>query len=202
LNFELVFIVLEGLDGSGTTTQTRLLAEALAAGGRRVHATAEPSDGPIGRLLRRFLSGELELDPPAQALLFAADRLHHLQTEVDPQLAAGAIVVSDRYYLSSLAYQSLAGRLDLAWLRAINDHARRPDLTLFLAVPPEVCATRLAARPSGGERYDALLHQREIEAHYRRAIALLRAEGEPILEVDGTADPERVHHQIIGHIDL
>src|SRR5258705_309057 len=100
-----MFIVLEGLDGAGTTTQTERLAAALRARGQTVLATAEPTDGPVGRLLRRFLSGELEIEETAQALLFAADRLHHLQNQIEPTLAGGAIVISDRYYLSNLAYQ-------------------------------------------------------------------------------------------------
>src|SRR6185503_20411145 len=104
-------IVLEGVDGAGTTTQVRLLAERLRARGSRVHTTAEPSSGPIGKLLRRALSGRLtDGDAPdaarpswqTLALLFAADRLDHLAREVEPELAAGAIVLCDRYDHSTL----------------------------------------------------------------------------------------------------
>src|SRR5262245_28046641 len=187
-----MFIVLEGLDGAGTTTQTARLAEALRARGRAVFATAEPTDGPVGQLLRRFLSGELEPAEAAQALLFAADRLHHLQTQIEPALAGGATVISDRYYLSNLAYQALSGRLDLDWLRRINIHARRPDLTIFLSVPPEVCRARLGGRGGAVERFDALEQLERIASAYARAIAFLRLEGERIETVDGQRAPEEV----------
>jgi dTMP kinase len=103
------FLVLEGLDGAGTTTQARLLADRLRRGGRRAHLTAEPSGGPVGALLRQVLTrriggGEGEgFDAGALALLFAADRLDHWSAEIDPRLAGGEDVVSDRYALSSLA---------------------------------------------------------------------------------------------------
>jgi len=96
-------LVLEGLDGAGTTTQARRLVEHLRAGGGRAHLTREPSDGPIGRLIREMLTGGhaiagQSINQSTFGLLFAADRLDHLQREVEPQLAAGAIVVSDRWY--------------------------------------------------------------------------------------------------------
>src|SRR5262249_58217852 len=95
----LMLVVLEGLDGAGTTTQTSRLIEHLRARGRDAHATREPSDGPIGRLLRAFLAGAHgPVDATTMALLFAADRADHLAREVEPALARGAIVVSDRWY--------------------------------------------------------------------------------------------------------
>ena len=110
-------IVLEGLDGAGTTTQAKRLVEHLRTRGGKAHLTREPSDGPIGRLIREMLTGEHAIpgQPIAQStfgLLFAADRLDHLQREVEPQLAAGATVVSDRWYHSSLAYQGTGADRD------------------------------------------------------------------------------------------
>ncbi|MFM2418433.1 MAG: hypothetical protein RL385_3156, partial [Pseudomonadota bacterium] len=107
-----VFIVLEGIDGAGTTTQTARLVSALTAQGRRTQATREPSDGPVGVLLRQMLRGRVVSPsgkaPPSEelALLFAADRLDHVSAELRPLLADGVSVVSDRYDYSSVAYQS------------------------------------------------------------------------------------------------
>jgi len=133
------FVVLEGLDGAGTTTQARLLGEALRVSGRRVHVTAEPSGGPAGALARQVLASRVTgadgdgFDPAALALLFAADRLDHVATEIAPKLAAGIDVVSDRFTLSSLAYQGLTTG-DLDWVEQVNARAARPDVTVFLRV--------------------------------------------------------------------
>lgn len=146
------FIVLEGIDGAGTTTQAALLADALRARlGVEVELTREPTDGPLGRVLREALSGRAPLDPVALALAFAADRADHVhnpRTGIAAALAAGRWVVSDRYLLSSLAYNR-GGVVTRDWLTAINRHALAPDLTLFLAVDPALALERIAAR---GER--------------------------------------------------
>src|SRR6478609_9377961 len=137
-----LFIVLEGIDGSGTTTQLDRLADHLAARGRRVHATREPSTGPVGRLLREILLGGHRspagepVDGLAMALLFAADRRDHLTREITPALGAGADVVSDRYLLSSLAYQAQEAERD--WVAGLARDVRVPDLTLLLDLPIEV----------------------------------------------------------------
>src|SRR6185369_8913434 len=105
-----IFVVLEGIDGSGTTTQLGRLQAYLERRGRAVHPTREPSTGPVGRLLREILLGQHRLpggepaDGLAMALLFAADRRDHVRREIEPALGAGRDVVSDRYLLSSLAY--------------------------------------------------------------------------------------------------
>src|SRR5262245_11899957 len=111
------FIVIEGIDGAGTTTQTARLADALRARNVRVHATREPSDGPVGMLLRQILTGRIvtpgevsSLRSAKLALLFAADRLDHLEAEILPRLSAGECVVSDRYDHSTVAYQSVSGK--------------------------------------------------------------------------------------------
>src|SRR5262245_41228317 len=135
-----VLIVLEGLDGAGTTTQARRLVDTLIARGRIAHLTREPSDGPVGRVLRALLAGEhailgQRIDQATFGLLFAADRMDHLQREVTPALEAGEIVVSDRWYHSSLAYQGTGA--DRAWIRILNQRARVPDLTIFLRVRAE-----------------------------------------------------------------
>ncbi len=140
--------MIEGLDGAGTTTQARRLVEHLNAQGTPAHGTREPSDGPVGRLIREMLTGghAIEGEKLSQGtfgLLFAADRLDHMQREVEPKLAAGVLVISDRWYHSSLAYQGTGADRD--WIAMLNARARRPDLTIFLKVRPEVAAQRRAA---------------------------------------------------------
>jgi dTMP kinase len=169
-----LFIVLEGIDGSGTTTQLGRLVSHLEARGRRVHATREPSTGPIGRLLREILVGGHRLpdgspaDGLATALLFAADRRDHLRREIEPALAAGMDVVSDRYLLSSLAYQ--AQEADRDWVATLARDVREPDLTLLLDLPVSVAAQRRRAAGRIDERYDADEVQERVAARYRELV--------------------------------
>jgi dTMP kinase len=189
-------LVLEGLDGAGTTTQAHRLADALRAEGRRAHVTREPSDGPIGRLIREMLTGghalpkgpgaERSTQPLDQAtfgLLFAADRLDHVQREVAPALAAGTIVLSDRWYHSSLAYQGTGA--ERAWIQTLNAHARRPDLTIFLRVAPEVAAARRVAAGRAQELFEDLAMQTRVARGYEEVLAELAAAGERIEILDG-----------------
>ncbi|MDQ3368539.1 MAG: dTMP kinase [Myxococcota bacterium] len=188
-------IVLEGLDGAGTTTQAKRLVEHVRAAGGVAHATREPSDGPIGTLIREMLTGghAIEGQQIAQStfgLLFAADRLDHLQREVEPQLAAGALVVSDRWYHSSLAYQGTGADRD--WITMLNARARKPDLTIFLEVRPEVAAARRVAAGRVQELFEDLRMQEEVAAGYQATIAELTAHGERIVVIDGEASPDAV----------
>jgi dTMP kinase len=186
------FIVIEGIDGSGTTLQTRAVTTWLGDRGHHVLETREPSTGAIGALARQRLAVHADADPATLALLFAADRLDHVAREVGPALAAGAVVVSDRYLLSSLAYQGL--ECDEAWVRQINCQAPRPDLTLVLDVPADVAFARVQRRTAAGasvaERFDALELQRRLAGHYRR----LHDDPDlgPMLVVDGDRPPEAV----------
>jgi dTMP kinase len=192
-------IVLEGLDGAGTTTQARRLAAHLEARGRPAHLTREPSDGPIGRLIREMLTGrhaiaDQSIGQATFGLLFAADRLDHLQREVEPQLAAGALVISDRWYHSSLAYQGSGADRD--WIAMLNARARRPDLTIFLEVRPEVCAQRRVAAGRVHELFEDLAMQHEVAAGYRATIAELSAAGERIEVIDGELPADAVFQAI------
>ncbi len=129
------------------------------------------------------------------ALLFAADRLDHLQREIEPHLAAGTIVVSDRYLMSSLAYQ--AEEADCAWVAQLARGVRTPDLTLLLDVPVEVAADRRRAAGRPVERYDADATQGRVAETYRR---LARAEAQAVI-VDGTAPPDQVTEAILAVVD-
>jgi dTMP kinase len=189
-------LVVEGLDGAGTTTQARLLGERLAAEGRSVHVTAEPSRGPVGALVRQVLTrrvvgGGDGFDPAALALLFAADRLDHHAVEIAPKLASGIDVVSDRYTLSSLAYQGLATG-DLAWVEAVNARAPAADVTVFLRARPEVALRRRRAASLDREIFEVSSFQRRVARSYDRAIGQLRAAGQEVVELDGEAPVEVV----------
>lgn len=187
-------IALEGIDGAGTTTQCDLLVKALADKDIPVHRTAEPSQGPIGQLLRRALRREEPLDDMSLVPLFAADRLDHVTREIAPKLAAGVNVVTDRYTLSSLAYQSLIAPLD--YVTAVNEHARPADLTIFVRVHPPVAEKRRKARGGVAERFDAKSHQEQIAQRYEHTLHLAT----PHVVIDGTADIQTVHTHILEHV--
>jgi dTMP kinase len=194
-------IVLEGIDGSGTTTQTERLVEHLRRRGRTAVSTREPSAGPIGRLLREVLLGhhrisrDVSLDGQTMAMLFAADRFDHLQREVEPLLAAGNDVVSDRYLMSSLAYQ--AEEADREWVALLARGVRPPDLTILLDIPIEVAARRrlLAGRPE--ERYDADSYLSRVADNYRR---LARADASAVI-LDGSAAREDVAAAVVAAVE-
>jgi dTMP kinase len=201
-------VVLEGLDGAGTTTQSRLLAERLRAAGRKVHVTAEPSGGPVGAIARLVLTKRIcgdpqrasGFDPDALALLFAADRLDHVSSEIAPLLADGVDVISDRYTLSSLAYQAITSG-DPAWVEAVNSRARPPDVTLFLKVSPRTAVGRRFSASSRRELFEVPAFQRKVARSYERGIATLRAQGQRVEVVDGEQDVESVTEALAAIVD-
>jgi dTMP kinase len=199
------FIVLDGIDGSGTTSQGQRLVASLEAAGVSARFTCEPSTGPIGRQLRQLLSGgggdEASSAWDTLALLFAADRLDHVAREIRPALAAGITVVCDRYDLSSLAYQSATAPEDpalaqatLDWIRALNRRALRPDLTLVLDVDPDVAEARRAARGQPPELFERRDLQRRLAQLYARAELLVP--GDRVLHVDANPDLPVVAEQL------
>jgi dTMP kinase len=189
-------IVIEGIDGAGSTTQSAMLTAWLRGAGIASAVTSEPSTGPIGVTIREHLARRLELGgPQAEALAFAADRMDHVMREVVPALARGDTVVTDRYYLSSLAYQALG--CDLTWLIEINRFALRPDLTVFLDVPAAVGMDRLSGRENR-ERFEEDRGELDrIAGLYHTAIAALREVGEEIHVIDGTRSPAQIHAEIL-----
>lgn len=201
-----LLIALEGLDGAGTTTQAGKLRDWLARGGEKVHLTEEPSKGPIGSLLRLFLQRRLalpgggaegeRLGAATLALLFAADRLDHLAEEILPRISAGWIVVTDRYLLSSFAYQSVD--CDIDYVVSLNTLARKPDLTLLLDVPDDVCRRRIQAARSHLELFEEPMQQKRVGENYRAlARGPLGAAANTVV-VNGDRDPESVHQEITG----
>jgi dTMP kinase len=197
------FIVIEGIDGAGTTSQSERLGRALRQEGRKVLTTREPSGGPVGVLLRQALTGRVTLpgggawSAQTLALLFAADRKDHLEAEVEPALEGGQIVICDRYLLSSLAYQGLG--VSMAWVESLNAHALRPDLTLFLHVPPRVAAARREARGGAPELFDSAQAQRRIARQYEVAIRR-RARKDRIRTLDGTLSMDEVSALVLASV--
>jgi dTMP kinase len=205
------FIVLEGIDGSGTTTQAKRLGSALEARGAVVCLTCEPTPGPVGKLIRQALRHELtandgtgvrKLAWSTMALLFAADRLDHVHSVIEPALEAGSTVICDRYVLSSLAYQSLTspeGAHSVPFIAEINSRAVRPDLTLVLDVSDEVAAERRAIRGGPAEMFEVRELQRLLADAYLRAEELVP--GDRVVHiVDGTPDEvgARLLEAVIG----
>jgi dTMP kinase len=193
------FVVIEGLDGAGTTTQAAMTASALESRGIGVCLTAEPSDGPLGRVARAHVRGEITLDPPATALAFLADRADHLARVVRPALAEGRWVVCDRYLLSTLAYQGAEG-VDKLWVLDASGLIERPDLTVYLDVTDDERRRRIATRPSA-DRYEAPGYDQRLRRSYGEAIELLRARGHVIAEIDGTRPAGEVSAAVTAELD-
>lgn len=150
------FIVFEGLDGAGKTTQIRLLAEELEKRGCKVALSTEPTEYASGKALREALSGRVRKTPAEMAVMFTADRIAHNQNEesgIERLLRDGYTVISDRYYYSSLAYQGSV--TDPEWVARLNldcPEIRKPDLCVFLDLSPEISMQRITANRAAGER--------------------------------------------------
>jgi dTMP kinase len=191
--------VIEGLDGTGTTTVSRLVAEALQARDLRVCLTAEPTNGPFGTLLRRHLAGTVTLPPHAATLAFCADRADHLASHVRPSLGRGDWVISDRYLLSTLAYQGAEG-VDKASILASSATFEIPGLTVVLEAPDEVRVERMAER-TGRERYEDPSLAPDLRSSYQESIELLRTHGWRIEVLDATLDASRVAAAVLSLLE-
>lgn len=175
-----IFVSIDGPSGAGKSTIVHHLAQLLVSQGEHVYVTAEPSAGPIGKLcheLTETVSGH------ALACLYAADRYHHVATEIRPYLAAGDIVISDRYVASGLVIQRFDD-VAPAFLWQLNEHVDRPDLVVILDADPDVIAERLLDR-GPHNRFQHLPGSSHAEvAYYREAADRLVAAGFKVLRVD------------------
>ena len=188
------FIVLEGIDGSGKGTQLELLKARLEEAGHRVWVTREPSESKIGRLIREGLGDATKMDEATIALLFAADRLHHIH-EMKAHLDQGEIVLCDRYVLSSLAYNSQA--LTLEWILDINKHADsrlHPDLTLLFDLSAQDAMHRIDVRGDSKERYESQKQLLQIRDMYLM-LAQVRHD-DKVTVIDAAQAPNAVHEAV------
>lgn len=194
------FITLEGGDGAGKTTQAERLASWLGAHGRTVLRTREPGGTDLGIRIRDIVLHERgHVEPRAEALLYAADRAHHVATVVRPAVARGDVVLQDRYVDSSVAYQGVARGLGAEHVRSVSDWATEgltPDLTILLDLDVTVGRARVAA--ARGDTFDRLESEAAAFHESVRSAFLDMAAAEPdrFLVVDASADADTVQHTI------
>jgi dTMP kinase len=193
-NGRMPFIVFEGLDGSGLSTQAFELKKWLEKQKYEVYLTKEPTDGLIGSLIRGVLRKELNVDTKTFALLFAADRMLHINNLVLPLLNDGVIVISDRYRLSSYAFQSL--EVDLDWLKKINEKSITPDLTFIIDNPPLICVRRIQKQRFHVELYEEIDKLENIREVYHK---LAKEESNTLL-IDGNRPIKSVSTDIIKRV--
>jgi dTMP kinase len=199
-----LFLAFEGIDGSGKSTQVRLLAEYLTQKGHKVYTTFEPTDSPIGKMIRDIFNHRMEGDQRVIAALFAADRLQHLlhsQDGIIKKLNDGYTVITDRYYLSSYAYHSVY--VDMEWVIQANAQSAallRPDTHIYIDISPEVSMERLRKGRPTLEMYETLDHQKAVSQKYEEAIKHIQNE-EKVVRVDGNRNPELIADDIRALID-
>ncbi|MBY5367396.1 dTMP kinase [Rhizobium leguminosarum] len=200
-----LFIVFEGLDGSGTSTQANLLTDHYRRSERQVFLTTEPTSGPIGQQIRSAFSGRLRFSAIPEtfdrqmAYLFAADRFDHLHNEIDGvlhKLQAGISVISTRYFFSSFAYHCNTDE-DFKQVALLNSAFPNPDLTIYVDVPVETSVERLSKR-STLETYENEKKLRAVRANYDRIFADYKG---LLLRVDGTKPADAIHQEIVATID-
>lgn len=197
------FFVFEGIDGSGKSTQIHLLKERIEATGVRCLETKEPTDGPIGSLVHQCMTRRTSADEQTIAALFAADRLDHLLNETDglcQKIQEGISVISDRYILSTYAYQSVC--VPLEWLIQMNSQATRvlkPDCHIFIDVDPEVTLERMAKGRFHTELYETKERLTEVRARYFDLFDRFAGQ-ENILIVNGNQSIENIARDIWQHL--
>jgi len=200
-----LFIALEGIDGSGKSTQINLLKNNLEMTGHRVYTTFEPTDGPIGRLIRDIFNHRMEADQRTIAGLFVADRLEHILNKENgmlKKLEEGFTVITDRYYFSSYAYHGVHMPVD--WVIQSNALAAgilRPDLNIFIDIDPETGMERIRKGRNSLELFETLENQKKVRDKYFEVMEKLNNE-ENIFITDGTRTPEVIAEEIWKKVKL
>lgn len=195
------FIVFEGIDGCGKSTQLKLLATALEKAGRQVCTTAEPTDSPTGHLLRAALSGKEPRTPCEMAALFTLDRIGHNQQPggIADALREGKDVLCDRYYYSSLAYQG--SLCDYEWVRHMNTacpEIRRPDLCIFLDLSPDESLARVAKRGEAREIYEK---EESLRLFRETFFRVFRSLPDRVAVIDAGGTPTEVSARVLAAVN-
>lgn len=194
-----LFIALEGIDGSGKSTQTKLLTEQLTAGGHKVYSTFEPTNNHIGKLIRDILRGNTKADHRVIAGLFVADRLDHLLNEeygIVKKLEEGYTVIMDRYLFSSYAYQG--AHMNIDWViqaNAMSAQILRPDVNIFIDVSPEVSMHRVHTNRENVELFETLDSLKLVRSKYMEAFEKQK-DVENVFSVDGNRTPDLIAKDI------
>ena len=199
------FIVFEGIDGAGKTTQIKLLRDALASRGIECYITAEPTDMPSGKKIREALSGRVKVTCAEMADMFATDRvIHNKDNEqgIDVTLAGGKTVISDRYYYSSLAYQGAElGYEHVARLNLENPDIRMPDICIFLDLSPEKSLERIGKRAdTPTEIYENYEYLEKTRRMFFDVFERLKERGERIEIIDASGSAEEIAAKILEKV--
>ncbi len=184
-----MFISFEGIDGSGKTTQARLVYDVLRKHNKCI-LTKEPTQGDIGNFVKRLIKRK-KINPMAAQLLFAADRSFHLENLIKPALKKGYIVITDRYYLSTIAYGKASG-LNEIWLRLVNARFMKPDLTFVFDIDPKVAIRRIGSRRKDTAYFEKLKFLQGTRNMYRK---LARRHG--CYMIDGSQDTETIKELLL-----
>lgn len=198
------FIVFEGLDGSGQSTQAKLLQEYLEKKRLKVVLTKEPNDdSPIGKLIRSVLQNKEDMPKESLQLLFSADRAHHIANVINPALESGSWVISDRYMFSTLAYGSSVG-IDYNWLKELNRDYPLPDMVFYMNTKPETCMNRINERTkkkrSKNELFEKLESLKKVKEQYD-LIAHDREYRPLFVEINGEDEIFEIHKNITDYIE-
>lgn len=190
------FIVFEGLDGSGSSTQAKKLSSYLNSKGKKSFVTKEPTNNLIGGLIRGQLTHNWKTSQVCFQLLFSADRAHHLEIEIEPALKQSNIVISDRYYYSTFAFGPVDGP-DMAWLEQINSKFRKPDLTILLKVSPEMCVERIKESRFDVEFFEKAEKLKEVWKNYE----IVAKKYKDIVIIDGSRSVDEVHKDVVKAVE-
>ncbi len=193
------FFVLEGIDGTGTTTQLEAVSRRLALSGARIHVCAEPTKGPVGRLIREALSGRIALSQAALAYLFAADREEHLRARdgVLDRLDKGEAVLCDRYLFSSLAYQSIQDDPILPFV--LNSRFPLPDTVYYFSIDTRTALERIGSRAER-EIFESADFMERVRARYDAVMELYRGSGARVVDIDAAMDRDSITAKIVDDV--
>jgi len=194
------FIVLEGIDGSGLSTQCFMLKEYLTKNtSAKILLTKEPTEGPIGEIIRDTLRKQRKFDDTTLSLLFAADRTDHLS---NIKFEDYDYVISDRYYISNFAYQQ-SQTINLDFLVEINKYARKPDFVIFLDVKPETCIERITSKRKNPELYENIEQLKAIKRKYTKILKNMQSENNLVfVSIKGDKSMEKVNKDIIDALTI